>query len=676
MFRIIFIPLIWWIGVSLLFNPLQGRAQNPHVDSLQSQLKQSLPDTLRLKILGDLNAAFTDIDAKKKLAFARAAFKLAQNLRNEHSATDAEIGIGVAHSILGRSDSAIFYYRRAYDRASRIGYLQAMGRSLNNTGFAYDKIDNSRESLKCYIQALAIFKKTGFDKGINQCSINIGSIYFDLKQYQLAKSYYESCYRRYIAAKDEAGIGYSLLILGNCYTQLNEKTKAEEYLRRSLVIRQKLADSNGIALVYKGLGVLRFSQHRYQEAIPLLQKSYAMVVTLQDKYEQTALLLDLTDAYLASGQLGQSERSALQALAYASTVKTDLGISESLEKLIEVYRRKGDMNKAFQYQSAYVVAQDSLRARKALQDVTLIEYGRIRNENAGLAQENELKTTQNSNYLLLLNRYSNGLAMVVVVLIAVMLLLVLQYRRGRERRKANQLLRQQKDEMASINQVKNKLFSIISHDLRGPLANLQTLFSLYREGDLEPTELNELLTNLEDNIRSTSAFLDNLLEWSKNQLEGLRAHPVSFDVVPYFRENMELWDARIKIKKLKVSIKDSGRVTAFADPDMINLVIRNLLANSVKFCRPGDEIRLSAENSNGNAILRITDTGPGISQEQQGRLFSLDHTVSTGTPDEKGNHLGLILCRDSVEQNHGELWFDSPPGKGTTFWISLPQAEG
>jgi signal transduction histidine kinase len=133
----------------------------------------------------------------------------------------------------------------------------------------------------------------------------------------------------------------------------------------------------------------------------------------------------------------------------------------------------------------------------------------------------------------------------------------------------------------------------------------------------------------------------------------------------------------MRASKLKANgiYKDSGPVTAFVDPDMINLVIRNLLANSVKFCRPGDEIRLSAENCNGNAILRITDTGSGISQEQQGRLFSLDNTVSTGTPDEKGNHLGLILCRDSVEQNHGELWFESQPGMGTTFWISLPQKQ-
>lgn len=109
-----------------------------------------------------------------------------------------------------------------------------------------------------------------------------------------------------------------------------------------------------------------------------------------------------------------------------------------------------------------------------------------------------------------------------------------------------------------------------------------------------------------------------------------------------------------------------------ADRNMVNLVVRNLLSNSIKFCNDGDEITLAAEIMADRAIITVKDTGPGISETDQEKLFSLEHTLSTGTQGEKGNHLGLILCRDMVVQNHGEISFESQRDKGTTFTISLP----
>ena len=109
-----------------------------------------------------------------------------------------------------------------------------------------------------------------------------------------------------------------------------------------------------------------------------------------------------------------------------------------------------------------------------------------------------------------------------------------------------------------------------------------------------------------------------------------------------------------------------------ADPNMIDMVIRNLLANSVKFCNPGDKIVLDAQIVGDKALISISDNGPGITVEQQSKLFSLEQSMSEGTQGEKGNHLGLILCRDTVLQNQGRLWFESNPGEKTTFWVELP----
>lgn len=288
-----------------------------------------------------------------------------------------------------------------------------------------------------------------------------------------------------------------------------------------------------------------------------------------------------------------------------------------------------------------------------------------------------------------------------MILALVVLLLLLQMRRNQEKQSANKLLMRQKEEIAAINHelemlneevtsqvelvskqkdeleklnnIKNKLFSIISHDLRGPLSSLQSLFAIYREGGLDEQELNALLGRLEDNILSTRSFLDNLLEWSKSQLEGIVARPVEFNMTDCIDENIRLWDSKISTKGLQVT-NDSGEapVMVLADKDMINLVIRNLLSNAIKFCSRGDKIRLKAEQTGHKALFSISDNGPGISNADRERLFRLDHSVSTGSQGEHGTHLGLILCQDMIIRNNGKLWLETEERKGTTFWVELP----
>ena len=223
-----------------------------------------------------------------------------------------------------------------------------------------------------------------------------------------------------------------------------------------------------------------------------------------------------------------------------------------------------------------------------------------------------------------------------------------------------------------MNAEKDKLFSIISHDLRSPLSTLQTLFSIYHGGDIGKKELNTLLFKLEDTILTTGAFLDNLLEWSKNQLDGIVIKPVNFNLGDCIAENIHLAATKIDLKKLKVTNEVTTPAIVYADRNMINLVVRNLLSNSIKFCNPGDEIKFSTVQKDNRIIMAISDTGPGINEANIDTLFSLEHTLSAGTHGEKGNNLGLILCRDMVLQNQGSIHFETKQGEGTTFWIDLP----
>lgn len=675
-------------------------AQTPQIDSLKSELKKNIPDTIRLSLLKKIATAYTQIDIKQRVYYARIAKDLAVTLHDDKSVADAFLSIGTAYGIQGNIDSAIAYFEKAYSQASKLKYDMVMGKSLSNLGFAHDRIDSDQEAIQYYFRALEVFKRIKYSPGINQCYTNIGSLYFDLNQHELAKSYFEQSLKIATAEKDEKGIAYGLFTVGNSYQALGKDQLALTYLNKSLAIRKKINDANGIGVVQRAKGLAYYHLKNYAAAIANLDSARKTMNQLGDKYQEAAMMVVLIDVYLATGDKEKAEYYGLQGLQISREMGSKSGVSLFLEKMVKVYKSKNDIPRAFKYQSEYVEIQDSIRIEKQLKDITLAEFKRTRSENAALADNNRVIASENIGYLTKLRQYTNILVIIAAILASVMLIVIILYRRNKEKQLVNQQLLRQKEEIAQINkelellneeintqmeltsaqnaelerlnEVKNKFFSIISHDLRGPINTLQTLFSIYREGDIKADELRMLLGRLEDTILTTGAFLDNLLEWSKSQLEGIVVRAVDFDVKDTITDNLHLFKTKIEFKGLKVTNKIKQSVFVNADPNMIRLVVRNLLSNSVKFCQNGEKIEIDANIEGDRVIITLKDTGPGISEAEVEKLFSLEHAISTNDQGEKGNRLGLILCRDMIIQNGGTLSLETKLTKGTTFRIDLP----
>ncbi|MBW4889440.1 tetratricopeptide repeat-containing sensor histidine kinase [Mucilaginibacter sp. HMF5004] len=665
-------------------------AQQSKTDSLKQKLQQATHDTVRLKILQKLSAS---PDPSLKFYYARIAKTLAEKLHNDKALVDAEISMGTSSAIRGKLDSALYYFSVAYNDARQANYELGMAKSLSNTGFTYDQLDDKKEAINYYFQAYTILKKLNNKKYLNQAIINIGSLYFDLHQYKTAETYYAQCLKNATEDKDEAGIGYALYTLGGCYYATNQNDKALDYLGRSLEIREKLGDINGSALVKRAIGIAYRNKKQYDMALKNLLPALDSMRTLKNKYEESAVLTTLAGVYTDMHEYDKAISAGLASLKLGYSIKSKLAAIDALDKLVPAYKGNHQIDKAFEYQTLYIKTQDSLLTEKALKDVNQTEFIRIRSENATLSKDNKIIASKNTDYLTRLNQYSNAIIITLIILGTVTLLLVVFYRRNAQKQATNKLLEQQKEEIATINEelrtqmelttnqnteleklneVKNKFFSIISHDIRGPLSTLQSLFMIYREGAIGKDELGMLLTQLEDTILTTGAFLDNLLEWSKNQLDGMIIQPQNFSISECIAENIHLFSSKISLKKLNIINLSIRPVLVYADENMINLVIRNLLSNSIKFCKPGDRITLSTEIIGKTVIIGVKDTGPGISDTDREKLFKLEHTVSSGSNGEKGNHLGLILCKDMIDQNNGKIWFETKEGAGTTFWIELP----
>ena len=227
-------------------------------------------------------------------------------------------------------------------------------------------------------------------------------------------------------------------------------------------------------------------------------------------------------------------------------------------------------------------------------------------------------------------------------------------------------------ELEDLNRLKDKLLSIVSHDFRGPLNSLRGTLTLFLKGAISNQELNMLTEDLVGKLDNTYNLLENLLNWAKSQMKGMKVYKKEIELKSISEDCIGLLKPIADKKLVKIINKLSSPVEVFADNEMVKLILRNLISNAIKFTASGDEITLDAKLEDGYAIVSVQDNGLGISNENQNKLFRPDNISTSGTSNETGMGLGLLLCKDFVEKNNGEIWFESELEKGTTFFFSLP----
>jgi two-component system sensor histidine kinase/response regulator len=225
-----------------------------------------------------------------------------------------------------------------------------------------------------------------------------------------------------------------------------------------------------------------------------------------------------------------------------------------------------------------------------------------------------------------------------------------------------------------LNAEKDKLFSIISHDLRSPLALTQQYFSALKEVEIDNEERQELETELISNLSNAEDLLNNLLNWAKNQMENATPKIKKINLNELFASKIDVFTPIALKKEIQLTTIINENITVKADMDMLQLIIRNLLNNAIKFTPQGGKIELKAVKQNNECIISVGDNGIGIPLDKQADIFSLKANSTYGTENEKGTGLGLVLCKDYTLLQHGKIWFTSTEGVGTTFFVSLPLA--
>lgn len=241
---------------------------------------------------------------------------------------------------------------------------------------------------------------------------------------------------------------------------------------------------------------------------------------------------------------------------------------------------------------------------------------------------------------------------------------------------AKRIILAQTEELRKTIMGRDKLYSVIAHDLRSPMGSIKMVLNMLilnlpaiSIGD----EMFELLTMANQTTEDVFALLDNLLKWTKNQIGRLNVVYQDVDMVEVVESVIEIFSMVASLKSISVKQQVPESLLVHADIDMIKTVVRNLLSNAIKFSNEGSEIFVSVEEKDGEALVSVQDHGCGIDEEGQKKLLHTDTHFSTfGTNSEEGSGLGLLLCKDFVEKNGGRLWFTSVKGEGSTFYFSIP----
>lgn len=513
---------------------------------------------------------------------------------------------------------------------------------------AYFQINNQSKATEYYSKALEIEKQSNNNKGSIEVLEKLASLYALQKEHRKSIDYYEQILKQ-IPSENDSLRGEILPKLGGEYLQFNEYDKALEHLVKGLRLNRSLNNSHGILVSLNNLGALNLHRKHLKYAEIQLYEAKDIANAIDDKQEQLknyGLLksLDSTNKRFDRAFIWQKEYYQLQNELEQAEIKPQT--EEETPQIINNLGISSKVNKEVSKNE-----QEPVKTQKEFDRLRLIFYGLL----------GAIAILSTFLILIYLKRNSR-----------------LKYTRELEEKNErieiqNEAILEQTKHLEDINKVKDRLFSIVSHDLKDSLTSIKGFIDLLKDGSLTHEEFKSLIPELSDNANNASLLLFNLLNWSKSQMQSLESNPTLFDLQEVFTDKINLLEQ--SMEKKGIILRDKTlRDFVYADRSMVEIIIQNILTNSIKFSKEGDTITIANQISNGKSIISISDTGVGISKENQQKLFKSSSFTTIGTKNEKGTGLGLTICKELVELNHGRIWVESDLNIGTTFYVELPKS--
>ncbi|WP_233783191.1 tetratricopeptide repeat-containing sensor histidine kinase [Flavivirga eckloniae] len=669
-----------------------GFSQTNDVDSLALELAYQTQDTLKIETSIKLIKSLYDInDYDRALKYIIESEKLSNNLN--YNKGIAEITFYKALIYAKKDDyiNAVSGYEKSKALFYQLEDTLGVAKVNNSIGLIEIKRGNYAKGLQFSLAAIKELEKRDLLNDLRLAYSNLADAYYNINASDKAIEFYLKALEVQEQLKDSKGTNRSNSQLAELYSFKKEHRKAIEYYEKVLANKKTINDSIR-GRVYPKLGGEYLKFNDYDNAAKYLVRGLRL--NRRGRYNEGLLtaLNNLGDLNLQQGKLILAEKQLLEAGALAKRIdnKTELLKHYRLMKSLDSIKKRFD--RAFVWQRQYYDLKDKLNkeaVKISLEEEKPVELELNPNFDKP-AVNNEVATTPKTEPIKNKEEFDRFKIIFYALLAALAIVstfLVLIYLKRNNNIKYTQELeeknikielqnvafQEQTKHLENVNNVKDKLFSIVSHDLKDSLSSINGFIDLLKDGSLSREEFDNLIPELSENANNASLLLFNLLNWSKSQMQSLEPKPSLFDIQEVFEDKVKLVEQRMESKGISL-VDHSLRDFAYADRSMFEIVVQNLLANALKFCKSGDTITISNHISNGSCIVSIADTGIGISKQNLEKLFKSSSFTTVGTNNEKGTGLGLSICKELIELNNGKIWVESTQGVGSTFYVQLPKS--
>lgn len=662
---------------------------NRKIDSLEHVLSQVIADTIRIKASIELGDLYAFKDFEKSFQYSTRAIELAEKTKNYKLKLRAAQKLAVNYYYKGDYTNALKYESVGLQAAISSKDSVSIATSHNNIGNFYYELGEYDEAYYFLTHAYKVLKRSAKNEHdsitANISLHNLGRVFKELGQYEIALKHLRASRNNSKLLNDKEGEPYSLDEIGDVKLRMEQYDSALHYLNLSVAGANKLLkEGASITLredqskTFSKIAKAYLGKKSYDKALAYYDSTFNLHNQATNKFGIAEVELGRATVYEQQGKTDEAMAYTTKALALAKEIKARVIEISCYKLLATLWETKGDNKKALGYFKQFHALDDSLYSneiqQKILRDQIGFETEMLDDRIAALTlqEEDRLSRLKKSEFI-------SNILVVVVALSAILLVTV--YRSGQRRKQINLLLLQHQEEMQKrseeleqLNQVKDKFFSIISHDLRSPINALAGLMDLLDKGAITPEELPVAVKELRSRFNHTRALMNNLLDWTVLQMDKMHLQASHVPLKKLVDENIELLGS-IQNKHVNMINRVPETAVGYADSNTINLVIRNLITNAIKFTNDGGEIIVAAEEKSNEIVVSVEDNGIGMTADIQKKLFDKVNPYSTrGTANEKGTGLGLILCKEFVEKNGGRIWVESSVDKGSIFWFTLPKA--
>ena len=628
------------ILVSLFFsNALQARHINTKIDSLNHLLDTS-SDLEKIDILNELVIAYDTISQIKSLDYAMQALELTKKIKSKEDIAISLDRVGRIQYFLSNYDKSIDYFLESLKLREEIGNKKAVAQSYNNLGVIYLHLANYNKALEYLQKAWAVSEGVVDVVFMVKLSNNLGIVYMKLANYDKALEYYQKSLNNCIETNNKKLEGTCLNNIGIVYWYLEDYNKALEYYLDAINMSKETGDKWSVSNTSRNIGEVYIKLQNYNNSLLYLNNGLKIAKEIDSKHL-------IKDCYVTFSEL---------------------------------YYAKADYKKAYDYHEMYSEVKDSIFSEETGKNIAEME---VKFETVKKEKEIEILEKENEINVLKLKKHKIQRNLLIVSSLFILLSIIILYSRFLLKKKTNEQLEiaikkisKSEADLKESNNAKDKFFTIISHDLKGPFNSLlgfsELLIKKAKEYDKE--KIIKFGNAINISAHDLYDLTENLLLWGNAQSGNLQNIPEKVNLRKLVIDNISVLKSSAEKKNIILYQEIPENIYVYVDINIISMVIRNLISNALKFTNSGGKISVISVEKDNLVEISVIDTGIGISEESIKKLFRIDiHYTTKGTSDENGTGLGLILCKEFVEKSGGKIWVESEPGKGSTFKFTLPK---